>query len=104
MGAEPIKEEVYEFLRDMPCLLCEEPEAYVVGSFVPESPNHNKNRQKKAPMLYYALCKNCFNHGRIPLARIESLYRQKISIWRNNSHHKEGNNREEPKLKRIAID
>jgi hypothetical protein len=94
MGAEPIKEDVYEFLRDMPCLLCEEPEAYVVGSFVPESPSHNQNRQKKAPMLYYALCKRCFNHGRIPTSRIESVYRQKMANWRMDA------NREEPKPKR----
>lgn len=97
MGAEPIKEDVYEFLRDMPCLLCEEPEAYVVGSFVPENPNQNKRRQKKAPMLYYALCRRCFNHGRIPTSRIESVYRQKMATWRMDV------NREEPKPKRVTM-
>ena len=97
MVAEPIKEDVYEFLRDMPCLLCEEPEAYVVGSFVPESPSQNKNKQKKAPMLYYALCKKGFNHGRIPTSRIESVYRQKMAKWRMDA------NREAPETKRVIM-
>jgi hypothetical protein len=97
MAAEPIKEDVYEFLRDMPCLLCEEPEAYVVGSFVPERPSHYQNRQKKAPMLYYALCKRCFNHGRIQTSRIESVYRQKMANWRMDT------NRQEPNPKRVTM-
>ena len=97
METETIKEGVYEFLRDMPCLLCEDPEAYVVGSFVPESPRHNRNRGKKAPMLYYALCKKCFNHGRIPTSRIESVYRQKMANWRMDT------NREAPKPKRVIM-
>ena len=97
MVAEPIKEDVYEFLRDMPCLLCEEPEAYVVGSFVPESAKRHQNRGKKAPMLYYALCKKCFNHGRIPTSRIESVYRQKLVNWRLDVNH------EEPNPKRIKM-
>lgn len=97
MGSEPIKEQVYDFLRDMPCLLCKEPEAYVVGSFVPESPTPNKSPGKKPPMLYYALCKKCFNNGRIPTSRIESVYRQKMATCRMDAA------REEPKPKRVTM-
>ena len=71
-------EDFYNNLRDEPCILCGEPYPYVLGSFKPEELRHPKNKEYKAPVLYYTLCKQCFNNGSIPTARIEGAYRNKF--------------------------
>jgi len=71
-------EEFYNNLRDEPCILCGEPYSYVLGSYKPEQLNHSINKEYKAPVLYYTLCKQCFNNGSIPTARIEGAYRNKF--------------------------
>ena len=71
-------EEFYNNLRDEPCILCREPYSYVLGSYTPEQQKHSKNEKFKAPVLYYTLCKQCFNNGSIPTARIEGAYRNKF--------------------------
>ena len=72
------EQEFYSDLRDEPCILCGDPYHYVLGSFTPEEPKRSKNREDKAPVLYYTLCEKCFNNGRIPTARIESAYKHKF--------------------------
>jgi hypothetical protein len=72
------EEDLYNDLRDEPCILCGDPYQYVLGSFTPEEPKRSKNREDKAPVLYYTLCEKCFNNGRIPTARIESAYKNKF--------------------------
>ena len=72
------EEDLYNDLRDEPCILCGDPYQYVLGSFTPEEPKRSKNREDKAPVLYYTLCEKCFNNGRIPTARIESVYKRKF--------------------------
>jgi len=69
----------YSDLRDEPCILCGDPYLYVLGSYTPEEPKGSKSREKKAPVLYYTLCKKCFNNGSIPTARIEAAYRNKFN-------------------------
>ena len=71
-------EKLYNDLRDEPCILCGEPYSYVLGSFKPEVLKHSKNKEYKTPFLFYTLCKQCFNKGSIPTARIESTYRNKF--------------------------
>jgi len=71
-------EEFYNNLRDEPCILCGESQSYVLGSYTPEQQTHSKNEKCKAPVLYYTLCKQCFNNGSIPTARIEGAYRIKF--------------------------
>ena len=72
------EEEFYNDLRDEPCIVCEEPYPYVLGSYVPDEPRRYGYRKEKAPVLYYTLCERCFNNGRIPTARIEGAYRIKL--------------------------
>jgi hypothetical protein len=72
------QEAFYNDLRDEPCILCGDPYLYVLGSYMPEKPERVANRKEKAPVLYYTLCKKCFNNGRIPTARIEAAYRGKF--------------------------
>jgi hypothetical protein len=72
-------EDFYNTLRDEPCILCGEPYSFVLGSYTPEEPKHAKNKERKAPVLFYTLCKRCFNNGSIPTARIEGAYRSKFS-------------------------
>ena len=69
----------YSDLRDEPCILCGDPYLYVLGSYTPEEPKGSKRREDKAPVLYYTLCKKCFNNGSIPTARIEAAYRNKFN-------------------------
>ncbi len=69
----------YSDLRDEPCILCGDPYLYVVGSYTPEAPKGSKGREDKMPVLYYTLCKKCFNNGSIPTARIEAAYRNKFN-------------------------
>jgi len=69
---------LYNDLREKPCILCGEPYAYVLGSFQPEELKRSMNKEYKAPVLYYTLCKQCFNNGHIPTARIEGAYRNKF--------------------------
>ena len=69
----------YSDLRDEPCILCGDPYLYVLGSYKPEEPKGSKSREDKAPVLYYTLCKKCFNNGSIPTARIDAVYRSKFS-------------------------
>jgi hypothetical protein len=71
-------EEFYNDLRDEPCILCGEPYSYVLGSYKPEQLKHSVNKGYKTPVLYYTLCEQCFNNGRIPTARIEGAYRNKF--------------------------
>lgn len=69
------EEEFYNDLRDEPCIVCGDPYAYVLGSYRPEN---------DSSVLYYALCENCFNNGRIPTARIEAAYKSKfgkVTAW-----------------------
>ena len=73
-----VAEEFYDDLRDEPCILCGESQSYVLGSYTPERQKHSKNEKYKAPVLYYTLCKQCFNNGSIPTARIEGAYRTKF--------------------------
>jgi hypothetical protein len=72
-------EEFYNDLRDEPCILCGEPQSCVLGSYAPERQKHSQIKKYKAPVLYYTLCKQCFNNGIIPTARIEGAYRNKFS-------------------------
>ena len=69
----------YSDLRDEPCILCGDPYHHVLGSYTPEEPKGSKSREDKAPVLYYTLCKKCFNNGSIPTARIDAVYRNKFS-------------------------
>ena len=73
-----VEEKLYNDLRDEPCIVCGDPYLYVLGSYTPEKPTNSKKREDKAPVLYYTLCQNCFNNGRIPTARIEAVYRSKF--------------------------
>ncbi len=72
------EEKFYNDLRDEPCIVCGDPYQYVLGSYTPEEPAASKKREDKAPVLYYTLCRKCFNNGRIPTARIEAVYRRKF--------------------------
>ena len=72
------EEKRYNDLRDEPCVVCGEPYLYVLGSYTPEEPKRSRNREAKAPVLYYTLCEKCFNNGHIPTALIESAYRSKF--------------------------
>ena len=72
-------ENFYNNLRDEPCILCGEPYSHVLGSYMPKQLVHSKNKEYNAPVLYYTLCKRCFNNGSIPTARIEGAYRSKFS-------------------------
>ena len=65
-------------LLDPPYLVCGDPYMYVLGSYTPEQPSGAPKRVDKVPVLYYTLCQNCFNNGRIPTARIEAVYRRKF--------------------------
>ena len=71
-------EEFYNDLRDEPCILCGEPYSYVLGSYKPEQLKHTTHKEPKTPVLYYTLCKRCYNEGSIPTARIEGAYRNKF--------------------------
>ena len=73
------EQEFYSDLRDEPCILCGDPYLYVLGSYTPEEPKRSNGQEDKAPVLYYTLCKKCFNNGSIPSARIEAAYRNKFS-------------------------
>jgi len=73
------EQEFYSDLRDEPCILCGDPYLYVLGSYTPEEPKRSTDRKDKAPVLYYTLCKKCFNNGSIPTARIEAAYRNKFN-------------------------
>jgi hypothetical protein len=72
------EEALYNDLRDQPCILCGEPYAYVLGSYIPDDIKRKITKDDKAPVLYYTLCEKCFNNGRIPSARIEAAYRAKF--------------------------
>jgi hypothetical protein len=73
------EQEFYSDLRDEPCILCGDPYLYVLGSYTPEKPKQSSDRKDKTPVLYYTLCKKCFNNGSIPTARIEAVYRNRFS-------------------------
>ena len=73
-----VAEDFYNDLRDEPCILCGEPYSHVLGSFKPEQLKRSKSEEYKTPVLYYTLCKHCFNNGSIPTARIEGAYRNKF--------------------------
>ena len=68
----------YSDLRDEPCILCGDPYLYVLGSYTPEKPRRSAD-STDAPVLYYTLCKKCFNNGSIPTARIAAAYKSKFS-------------------------
>lgn len=72
------EEKLFNDLRDEPCIVCGDPYMYVLGSYAPEKPANVSKRKDKAPVLYYTLCRQCFNNGRIPTARIEAVYRSKF--------------------------
>lgn len=72
------EEKFFNDLRDEPCIVCGDPYLYVLGSYTPEEPKRPQNLEDKAPVLYYTLCKTCFNNGRIPTALIESAYKSKF--------------------------
>ena len=72
------EDEFYNNLRDQPCIVCGDPYAYVLGSFMPDEIKRSITREDKAPVLYYTLCEKCFNNGRIPSARIEAAYKSKF--------------------------
>ena len=72
------EEKLFNDLRDEPCIVCGDPYLYVLGSYTPEEPKRPQNLEDKAPVLYYTLCKQCFNNGSIPTARIEGAYRNKF--------------------------
>ena len=72
------EEERYNDLRDEPCIVCGNPYHYVLGSYVPDTSKHLRNRKSEVPVLYYALCKTCFNYGSIPTARIQAIYKNKF--------------------------
>ncbi|MGD9014369.1 MAG: hypothetical protein PVF62_18375, partial [Desulfobacterales bacterium] len=63
------EEKLFNDLRDEPCIVCGDPYMYVLGSYTPEQPSGAPKRVDKVPVLYYTLCQNCFNNGRIPTAR-----------------------------------
>jgi len=71
-------EEFYNDLRDEPCIVCGDPYQYVLGSYVPDESKRWRNRKSEVPVLYYALCEGCFNYGRIPIARIQAIYKNKF--------------------------
>jgi hypothetical protein len=73
------EEKLFNDLRDEPCIVCGDPYLYVLGSYTPEEPKRSKSREGKAPVLYYTLCKKCFNNGSIPTARIEAAYKNKFN-------------------------
>ena len=72
------EEEFYNDLRDQPCIVCGDPYAYVLGSYIPDEVKRSITKDDKAPVLYYTLCEKCFNDGRIPSARIEAAYKSKF--------------------------
>ncbi len=72
------KEQLYNDLREEPCVVCGDPYLCVLGSYTPDEPKRSKERDYKAPVLYYTLCEKCFNKGRIPTARIEAAYKSKF--------------------------
>jgi hypothetical protein len=72
------EEKLFNDLRDEPCIVCGDPYHHVLGSYTPEEPKGSNNREDSAPVLYYTLCRACFNNGRIPTARIEAVYRRKF--------------------------
>ncbi|MGD9056364.1 MAG: hypothetical protein PVF38_09505 [Desulfobacterales bacterium] len=72
------EEKLFNDLRDEPCIVCGDPYMHVLGSYTPEKEAGAPKREDKAPVLYYTLCQNCFNNGRIPTARIEAVYRRKF--------------------------
>ena len=72
------EEKLFNDLRDEPCIVCGDPYMYVLGSYTPEQPSGAPKRVDNVPGLYYTLCQNCFNNGRIPTARIEAVYRRKF--------------------------
>ena len=72
------QEEFYNTLRDQPCIVCGDPYAYVLGSYIPDEVKRSITKDDKAPVLYYTLCEKCFNNGRIPSARIEAAYKSKF--------------------------
>lgn len=72
------EEKLFNDLRDEPCIVCGDPYMHVLGSYIPEKLANTSQRREKAPVLYYTLCKKCFNDGRIPAARIEAVYRSKF--------------------------
>jgi len=71
-------EEFYNNLRDEPCILCDEPYCYALGSYKPEPLKRSVNKESKTPFLYYTLCERCYNNGSLPTARIEGAYRNKF--------------------------
>ena len=71
-------EQLYNDLREEPCVICGDPYLYVLGSYTPDEPKRSIKHDYKAPVLYYTLCEKCFNKGRIPTARIEAAYRSKF--------------------------
>jgi hypothetical protein len=71
-------EEFYNDLRDEPCIVCGDPYQYVLGSYAPDETRRFKYREDKAPVLYYTLCEQCYNNGRIPTASIEAIYKSKF--------------------------
>ena len=72
------EEKLFNELRDEPCIVCGDPYHHVLGSYTPEEPKRSQNGEDRAPVLYYTLCRACFNNGRIPTARIESAYKIKF--------------------------
>jgi len=72
------EQKLFNDLEDEPCIVCGDPYHHVLGSYAPEEPKRSKNREGRAPVLYYTLCRTCFNNGRIPTARIESAYKIKF--------------------------
>ena len=74
------EENLYNDLRDEPCIVCGEPYLYVLGSYTPEEPTKSKKHEEKVPVLYYTLCRQCFNQGRIPTARIDAVYRSRFGL------------------------
>ena len=71
-------EELYNNLRDEPCILCGEPYSYALRSYKPEPLKHSLSKESKTPVLYYTLCERCYNKGRMPTARIEGAYRKQF--------------------------
>ena len=71
-------EDFYDDLRDEPCVLCGDPYSYVLGSYKPEQIEHQNIKECNTSVLFYSLCKRCYNKGSIPAARIEGAYRDKF--------------------------
>ena len=71
-------EDSYDDLRDQPCILCGDPHSYVLGSYKPEQMEDLNTKVCNTSVLFYALCKRCYNNGSIPTARIEGAYRNKF--------------------------